>query len=133
VLTTSTGTKQNPSNVRRDVLKPAIDAANMQLTKDGIAPIDAQGFHGLRRTFASLRCACGDDLRYTASQLGHEDPRFTLRVYAQATRRRKRLSGPHLKAYDRAIDWAHMGTNGDPERVPAMTEGIRNPAGAGLS
>jgi integrase len=133
VLTTSTGAKQNASNLRRDVLKPAIEAANETLVKAGIAPIDAQGFHGLRRTFASLRCACGDDIRYVSSMLGHEDGRFTLRVYAQATRRRERLSGPHLKAYDRAIEWARMGTNGDLERVPAMMEEIGNPAGAGLS
>ena len=50
--------------------------------------------------------ACGDDVAYASSQLGHEDPRFTLKVYAQATKRRERLSGPHLKAYDRALDWA---------------------------
>jgi len=133
VLTTSTGTKQNASNLRRDVLKPAIEAANKRLAKDGISPIGAVGFHGLRRTFASLRCACGDDIRYTSSQLGHEDPRFTLKCYAQATRRRERLSGPHLKAYDRAIEWARMGTNGDLERVPAMTRETENPAEAGLS
>jgi len=128
VLTTSTGGKQNPSNLRRDVLGPAIEAANEKLAKDGIAPIAAIGFHGLRRAYASLRCACGDDIRYTASQLGHEDPRFTLKAYAQATRRRERLSGPHLKAYDRAIEWARMGTSADLERVPAMMEEIENPA-----
>ena len=133
VLTTSTGGKQNPSNLRRDMLKPAIEAANKRLAKDGIAPIGAVGFHGLRRTFASLRCACGDDIRYTSSQLGHEDPRFTLRAYAQATRRRERLSGPHLKAYDRALDWARMGTNGDLERLSSTAKATENPAGAGLS
>jgi hypothetical protein len=30
-------------------------------------------------------------------QIGHEDARFTLRVYTQATKRRERLSGPHLR------------------------------------
>jgi integrase len=69
------------------------------------------GFHALRRTYASLRCACGDDLRYTADQLGHEDPRFTLRAYTQATNRRERLSELHRKQYDRAIEWAKMGTS----------------------
>jgi integrase len=108
--------------------------ANKRLEKDGIATIEESlGFHGLRRTYASLRCALGDDVRYTSSQLGHEDARFTLRTYAKATRRREKLSGPHLKAYDRAIHWAQMGTNGDLERVPAMTEETENPAGAGLS
>jgi integrase len=109
VLPTPTGRKANPSNLRRDVLRPAIENANAELAKDGIAPL-ATTFHGLRRTYASLRCACGDDLAYTSSQIGHEDGRFTLKVYAQATRRRERLSGAHLRAYDEAIAWARMGT-----------------------
>jgi integrase len=95
VLPTSTGRRHSPSNLRRDVLRPAVGSANAKLEKDGIAPIaESLGFHGLRRTYASLRCACGDDVAYASSQLGHEDPRFTLRVYAQATKRRDRLSGP---------------------------------------
>jgi integrase len=93
------------------VLTPAVAAANVELEKAGIAPIGRVTFHSLRRSYASLRCACGDDVRYTADQLGHEDPRFTLRDYAQATKRRDRLTGAHLKAYDRALDWARMGTN----------------------
>ena len=83
-------------------------------------------FHSLRRTYASLRCACGDDVAYTSSQLGHEDARFTLKIYAQATKRRERLSGAHRKAYDRAIEWAQMGTNDELERVLA-TGGNKKP------
>lgn len=128
VLPTSTGKQANPSNLRRDVLKPAVDRANKELDKDGIAPIDPITFHSLRRTCASLRCACGDDVAYAASQLGHEDARFTLRVYAQATKRRERLSGAHLRAYDRAIVWARMGTNQELERVLATAEATKNPA-----
>jgi integrase len=113
VITTFTGRKHSASNLRRDVLRPAIEAANAVLAKDGIAAIeDGLGFHGLRRTFASLRCVGGDDIAYTSAQIGHTDPRFTLRVYTQATKRRDRLSGPHLPAYDRALEWAQMGTNG---------------------
>jgi hypothetical protein len=47
------------------------------------------------------------------------DPRFTLKVYAQATKRRDRLTGPHLKAYDRALEWAQMGTS-EPLTVPVF-------------
>jgi integrase len=120
VLSTSTGRKHNPSNLRRDVLRPAVTAANEKLAKDGLAPIGKLGFHRLRRTWASMRCVCGDDPRYTATQGGWEDARFVLRVYAQAAKRRERLSGPHLKAYDRAIEWAQMGTSDvvAPETVP---------------
>jgi len=41
------------------------------------------------------------------------DPRFTLKVYAQASKRRDRLTGPHLKAYDRTLEWAQMGTSAE--------------------
>jgi integrase len=128
VVPTSTGGRQNPSNLRRDVLKPAVEAANVTLEELGIAPIGAIGFHSLRRTYASLRCACGDDVRYTADQLGHEDPRFTLRCYARATSRRDRLARQHRKQFDRALDWARMGT-GQALAVPSMPmEATKNPA-----
>jgi integrase len=94
--------------MRRDVLAPAVAAANLELAKLGIAPIGHITFHSLRRTYTSLRCACGDDIRYTADQLGHEDPRFTLKVYAQATKRRERLNTTHRRAYDNALAWARM-------------------------
>ena len=106
---TSTGKKHNPSNLRRDVLAKGIKTANETLDATGIAPIGDVTFHSLRRTYASLRCACGgDDVRYAADQLGHEDPRFTLRVYQQAVKRRDRMAKPHRKAFDAAIEWAAM-------------------------
>jgi integrase len=113
VIATSTGRKHNPSNLRRDVLHQAVKEANRTLERAGIAPIGRVTFHSLRRTYASLRCACGDDVRYVADQLGHEDPRFTLRVYAQATKRRDRLAKPQRDAFDLALDWARMGTSDD--------------------
>jgi integrase len=112
VFGTAKGTPYTYSNARRRLFMPAIDRANVQLGKVGIRPIGKIGFHSLRRTYASLRCACGDDVAYTSAQIGHTDARFTLRVYTQATNRRERLSGAHLRAYDRAIEWARMGTNG---------------------
>jgi len=121
VVATSSGGKHNPSNLRRDVLAPAVKAANARLERLGIAPIRAVTFHSLRRTYASLRCACGDDIRYAADQLGHEDPRFTLSVYAKATKRRDRLSELHRKEYDPAIEWALLGT-GDALTVPVAEE-----------
>ena len=111
VVCTSTGRRHNPSNLRRDVLTNTVAAANEQLEPAGIAPIGALTFHGLRRTYASLRCICGDDVRYTADQLGHEDPRFTLRCYAQASKRRDRMARPQREAFDAAIEWAQLGTN----------------------
>jgi integrase len=110
VIHTSTGRKHNPSNLRRDVLLKAVKTANVKLEQLGIAPIGTLTSHGLRRTYASLRCICGDDMRYTADQLGHEDARFTMRCYAQASKRRDRMAKPHRKAFDAAVEWAAMGS-----------------------
>jgi integrase len=71
VLPSSTGKRASSSNLRRDVLRPTIDRANAELAKDGITPIGPITFHSLRRTYSSLRCACGDDVAYMARELGH--------------------------------------------------------------
>ena len=42
--------------------------------------------HSLRRTYASLRYACGDDPVYVAEQGGWKDPTFPIRVYARAVK-----------------------------------------------
>jgi integrase len=57
----------------------AVESANETLAVREIQQIGAVSPHGLRRTFASLRCAVGDDVAYTAAQLGHTDAVFTLR------------------------------------------------------
>jgi integrase len=93
----------------------------------GIAPIEALTFHGLRRTYASLRGVCGDDVRYTADQLGHEDPRFTLRCYAKASKRRDRMAKPQRDAFDRAIQWAAMGSSDDLAVPGLRIEATKNP------
>jgi len=113
VFATRTGRPQNRHNARRSVLLPAVEAANVKLAKFGIAPIRGVGLHGLRRTYASLRAAAGDDPAYVSEQLGHEDPRFTLRVYTHAAKRRQRLTGTHREQFNKAIEWARMGTSGD--------------------
>ena len=127
VLPTPTGRQSNPSNLRRDVLRSAINSANAELEKDGIAPIGPVTFHSLRKSCASIRFACGDDIVYVAAQGGWKDVRTLMRIYAKATKRRERLSGAHRRAYDHAIEWAHMGTNHELERVLATQEATKNP------
>jgi hypothetical protein len=83
VFGTLKGRSDSRQNVWRRLLMPAIGEANLTLAKAGIEPIGSVGLHGLRRTFASLRVAVGDDPVYVSAQIGHEDPTFTLRVYAQ--------------------------------------------------
>ncbi|MBA3428929.1 MAG: hypothetical protein H0U07_10205 [Actinobacteria bacterium] len=115
VIPTAKGGRDCRQNVRRRLLVKAVERANTQLVKEGIEPISEVGLHGLRRTFATLRCAIGDDPAYTASQLGHTDPTFTMRVYTGVTKRRERLTVAERRAYDQAVEWALMGTG---EQIP---------------
>ena len=104
--------RHTETNVARR-LKTAIRRANRRLSELGIDPIsDRVTPHSLRRTYASLRAAAGDDPVYIAEQLGHSDPRFTLSVYTKAARRRAKLSGVHLAEYDRALAWAALAGTG---------------------
>ena len=106
----TSGRKDDRQNVRRSLLLPAVEKANRRLLGLALEPIGNVTLHGLRRTYASLRCAAGDDVAYTSSQIGHEDAGFTLKVYTYAVKRRQRLSGAELEQFERALEWALMGT-----------------------
>lgn len=104
------GGRQTPSNAERR-LKTAIRRANRRLSALGLGPIgQAVSPHSLRRLYASLRFALGDDPVYVAQQLGHTEPAFSMKVYARAVRRRERLTGSTLREFDRALQWAAMGS-----------------------
>lgn len=120
VFPTNAGQPDNRHNVLR-MLTRAIDRANKRLVVLGIEPIGKVSPHGLRRTFASLRTAAGDDPVYIAAQIGHEDVGFTLRVYAQAVKHRQRLTDAERTQYELALEWARMGTT-VPEGLPSAAE-----------
>ena len=80
--------------------------------------------HSLRRTYASVRAASGDDPVYIAEQLGHTDPRFTLTAYTKAVKRRSKLSGVYLAEYEKALAWAALPT---PERALTGTRTRKAP------
>ena len=102
--------RQSEANVSRR-LKTAIKYANRNLDELGIEPISERVTpHSLRRTFASLRAASGDDPVYIADQLGHTDARFSLNVYAKAVKRRAKLSAAYLAEYEKALAWAALPT-----------------------
>ena len=106
VLSTRSGSRQTVTNVDHR-MKAAIKAANVKLEELGIEPISERvSPHSLRRSYASVRAAAGDNPIYIAEQLGHEDPAFTFRVYQRAVKRRDRLEGNYLEAFDRALEWA---------------------------
>lgn len=100
--------RQTAANVARR-LKTAIKHANRRLAALGIEQMSERVTpHSLRRTFASLRAAAGDDPVYIAEQLGHTDPRFTLTVYTKAVKRKAKLSAAYLAEYERALAWAAL-------------------------
>ena len=118
------GKRQSVSNVERR-LKTAIRRANLRLEEIGLRPIDeAVTPHSLRRLYASLRFALGDDPVYVANQLGHTEPGFSMKVYASAVRRRARLTGVALREFDAALEWAALGgetalVDSEPEHTAA--------------
>jgi integrase len=109
--------RQTPRNVQARLLT-VVKAANRRLAEVEIEPIGHVSPHSLRRTYASLRAGRRDDPVYIAEQLGHRDARFTFRVYQRAAKRRERLTGEHLAAFDRALEWAGMGRETPPEPAP---------------
>lgn len=119
--------RQTERNVQAR-MRTAVTAANESLTEVGIEPIAATP-HSLRRSYASLRAALRDDPVYIAEQGGWDDPRFVLRVYAKAVKRREKLSGEHLAAYDRAREWAGMGR--EPVEAPVSGHPIPTAPDAG--
>jgi integrase len=116
--------RQTERNVQAR-LKTAIEAANAALEEDGGEQISERvSPHSLRRLYASLRAALRDDPVYIAEQLGHRDPGFTFRVYQRAAKRRERLSGSRLAAFDRAMEWAKIGAAEQPISEPVPSEEV---------
>jgi integrase len=102
--------RQSAANVARR-LKTAIKTANKRLDGFGIERISERVTpHSLRRTYASLRAASGDDPVYIAEQLGHTDIRVTTGYYTKAVKRRAKLSGVYLAEYEKALAWAALPT-----------------------
>ena len=113
VFPTWTGGRLNPSNVRnrllngtpargkRKPIKGVVQRVNEKRAAEGRMLLPARVTpHTLRRTFASLCFFAGRDLRWVMGQLGHEDPRMTLAVYAQGMKRSQ---------IDEALVWQLMG------------------------
>jgi integrase len=121
VFATRNGTKRERSNITRQILRPAIKAANAVRAKAGL-PAIASGItnHTLRRTFASLLYEAGASPAYVMAQMGHTSSALALEVYAKKMER-TRDTGERMDALVRGADWAHPGTNAiaSPERVAA--------------
>jgi integrase len=84
VFATSTGNRIGESNFRRRVLTPAVERANGILDAQGRPRIGALTPHSLRRSYASVECALGTDVRSVMAAMGHSSPQMTLGVYARS-------------------------------------------------
>jgi integrase len=74
------------NSVRTRILYSAVEKANELLAEEDRPPLpDGLTFHSLRRTYAALRAELGEHPAITAAQMGHRDPRMTLRVYTDVT------------------------------------------------
>jgi integrase len=88
VFPTRRGGRQSEDNIRSRVLRATVDRANENLTKKKLPPLPG-GLtpHSLRRTFASILYAIGEDPGIVMDEMGHTDPGLALRVYRQSMRR----------------------------------------------
>jgi integrase len=93
VFGTSQGKTDGRSNVTRRLLRPVIEAANVELVKLRIMPIEALTLHGLRRGAAILSEATGATASETAGQLGHKNPTITTGIYMVAMKHRAPFAG----------------------------------------
>jgi integrase len=99
VFPTGTGGRRDKNNIRSRVLPPALERADQLLGERGHVPLPlGVTTHKLRHTFASILIACGEDPASVMAQLGHTDPKFTLRVYTHMMRR-----GPAERARLKAL------------------------------
>jgi integrase len=87
MFATSNGGPMTPPNVRNRILARAVELANERLADRGEAPLPRLSPHALRRIFASVLYAIGEQPPAVMADMGHTDPALALEVYAHAMRR----------------------------------------------
>ena len=93
VFATASGKPRDKDNVRT-VLGRVVKRANEDRATRGQAALPPVVPHTLRRTYISLMLEAGAPLHYVMDQVGHEDSKTTLEIYAKV---QKRLSRPQVK------------------------------------
>ncbi len=83
---TASGRKHSQSNIRRRVLDEAVERAKHRAA-DRTAPNLPERLtpHSLRRTYASILVALGEDPTYLMGQLGHTSSKLSLEVRSRCT------------------------------------------------
>jgi integrase len=113
VFPTAKGTARTKDNARQRVIAPVVVRTAKLLDEREQHPLQAGvTAHKLRHTFASILAALNRPMPDVMAQLGHTDPKFTLRVYAHAMRR-----GEDERARLRAlVEGCSVSTLGDDAR-----------------
>lgn len=106
---TSKGGRRDPDRLNDRIVVKAAERASTERAERGLPPLPRVTPHALRRTYASLAIAAGRDPKFVMAQLGHTDPEFTLRVYAQVVKRQRQ---------DKALIWELMRFADEPETPP---------------
>jgi integrase len=131
VLPTSEGGPTKADNFRNRVLAAAVTRANKHLAEDGLPPLPAKPTpHSMRRIFASVLYALGEDPGVAMDEMGHTDPGLALRIYRQAMRR-----GENEKAaLRRLVEGSVLAANGSTSEnggVPTPDRTRRSPIESG--
>jgi integrase len=95
VFATKSGRPRDKDNVRERVLAPVVEQLNEKRAEDGIPALPKLTPHALRRTYISLMLEAGAPLHYVMAQVGHEDAKTTLEIYAQVQKRLSRKGAQH--------------------------------------
>jgi integrase len=112
---TRTGRRRTKDNIDARVLRPAVRRANERRERRGLPPLPKRvTAHTLRRTYISMMFAAGAEIPYVMAQVGHEDSKVTLQIYARVLKRRDR------DEIGRAFD--HLLLGRDEAEIPASTE-----------
>jgi integrase len=113
---TRTGNRRTKDNINARVLRPAVRRANERRTQRGLPPLPKRvTAHTLRRTYISMMFAAGAEIPYVMAQVGHDDSKVTLDIYARVLKRRDRDD------IGRAFDHLLLGRG---ERKPEASERV---------
>jgi integrase len=96
---TRSGSRRDKDNINARVIVPAVRLANKRRAEQRQPPLpDSVTAHTFRRTFITLMLEAGAPVPYVQDQVGHEDAKTTLEIYAQVLKRRDRRR--HGEAFD---------------------------------
>jgi integrase len=118
VFATRNGTRRERSNITRQILRPAVKAANAARAKAGLSQLVGITNHSLRRTFASLLYEAGANPVYVKAQMGHRSSALALDIYAHKMEV-QRDTGARMDAIVFGPDWHAVPASGAEAEVVA--------------